>query len=48
MLNFANELVTTPEIDIGPTEFLSCNFNELFGTALSRDSFEQLSQFLRV
>jgi hypothetical protein len=35
-------------IDIGPIEFLLCDFKLLFETALWRDSFEQLSQFLRV
>jgi hypothetical protein len=48
MLNEAGRAGGLSQIDIGPIEFLSCDFNPLFETALWRDSFERLSQFLRV
>jgi len=48
MLNESGLVGQVSQIDIGLSEFLSCDFNPLFGTAFWRDSFERLSQFLRV
>jgi hypothetical protein len=48
MLNEAGPFGDVSQIDIRLIEFLSCDFNPLFETALWRDSFERLSQFLRV
>jgi hypothetical protein len=48
MLSEAGSAGGLSHIDIGPIEFLLCDFKLLFETALWRDSFEQLSQFLRV
>jgi hypothetical protein len=47
MLNGATATIAA-RIDKSRTEFLSCDFNQLLETALLRDSFKQLSQFLRV
>jgi hypothetical protein len=48
MLSEAGSAGGFSQIDNGPIEFLLCDFKPLFETALWRDSFEQLSQFLRV
>jgi len=48
MLNEAGPVGDVSQIDIRLIEFLLCDFNPLFETALWRDSFERLSQFLRV
>ena len=48
MLSEASPAGGISQIDIRLIEFLSCDFNPLFETALWRGSFERLSQFLRV
>jgi hypothetical protein len=48
MLNEAGPVGEIFQIDIGLREFLSCDFNPLFGTAFGETASSSLSQFLRV
>jgi len=48
MLNETGSTGGIFQIDIGLLEFLSCDFNPLFGTAFGETASSSLSQFLRV
>jgi len=48
MLNEAGPVRGISQIDIDPIEFLSCDFNLLFGTAFGETASSSYSLFLRV